>query len=612
FTARGRGLAPALGARQVARRPLRYAGPALLLVLAMAVGVLSATTMSTWRRSQLDQADFRAATDVRVTEPPGDLALGPLGRGGRYASLPGVRTAVPVARQAATYGTAEGALLAADTRKLPAALRVRPELVRSLRLGALAAARPPSHLMELPGRPTKLALDLRLTSRGSPPDLGSGGFFGPWVPDDGAFGVTAILTDARGVSRPVDLKGLRANGRTQSLSVEIASLAGPGGALSYPLSLRGLRWLDSENPNHGPLRLEVLGVRGEGPGGGPGRLPSGGTWDQWWDDGTGYTGKARTIRTNQRPGVLLTSEIPQTELSGYPPSSPTARVTMLVARGDGPPHDNDQGPQPMPTVPGVISRSLADRSHAKVGDSIELNLARGRQPVRVVGIAPALPGLDAGEDGTLVDLQTLADKWQATGATTDTAADPDEWWLSVSDAGSGPAVAAVRGREGMGDVTAERVRLRTELRDAPLAASLQGALLLGFGAALAFTLIAFIVNAAVAVRERSREFTVLRALGLHQRQVSGMLAVEQAILVGLGLVGGLVLGLAVAKLVVPHIVLTVQAAPPYPPVRLIVPWLAVLALALGVAAMLGAVLLAVIQVLRRRGLGGDLRAGEDR
>jgi hypothetical protein len=91
-----------------------------------------------------------------------------------------------------------------------------------------------------------------------------------------------------------------------------------------------------------------------------------------------------------------------------------------------------------------------------------------------------------------------------------------------------------------------------------------------------------------------------------------MLAVEQAILVGLGLLGGLVLGLVVAKLVVPHIVLTVQAAPPYPPATLSVPWLAVLGLAAGVAVMLGLVLMVVIRVLRRRGLGGDLRAGEDR
>ncbi|MEV4259500.1 hypothetical protein AB0J52_40610, partial [Spirillospora sp. NPDC049652] len=456
------------------RRPLRYAGPALLLVLAMAVGVLSATTMSTWRLSQKDQADFRAAADVRVSEPSGDVTLGPLGRGARYASLPGVREAVPVARQGATYGNADGFLLAADTGLLPKALRVRPDLAKSLKLGALTAARPAPHLMALPGRPAKLALDLRLTSNGPPPSLGSEGFYGPWEPNAPAFGITVVLTDARGVSYPVDLDGLKANGKTQSLSVDVGSLAGPQGSLSYPLSVRGMRWLESENPNHGPLTLEVVDVRGEGPGGGSAKLPPGATWQQWWDGGTGPGAKESTVTAPQRSGVLLTSLIPATVLEGLPPSAPTARVSMFLQHNDGPSHDNDAGfRQPPPIVPGVISRSLADRSHAKVGDSLELNLIQGRQTIRVIGIARALPGLEAGTDGTLVDLRTLADRWQAAGYTRDDAANPGEWWLSVQDARTGPVVDAMKSRAGLGDVTADRVQMREDLRDAPLAASLQ-------------------------------------------------------------------------------------------------------------------------------------------
>lgn len=614
LTTRGRGLAPALGARQVARRPLRYAGPALLLVLAMAVGVLSATTMGTWRRSQTDQADFRAAADVRVSEPSGDVALGPLGRGARYASLPGVKSAVPVMRRAASYGNADGYLLAADTRSLGSVLRVRPDLTRSLKLGALAAARPASHLMALPGRPAKVNLDLRLTSGGPATPVPFDAYTGPWNPYASAYGLTVIITDARGVTYSTDLAGIKADGRTRTLSVDVASLAGPRGALSYPLSVRGLRWSDGDQPNHGPLTLDVLAVRGDGPGGGgPAALPQGGTWDQWWDDGTGPGAKATAVRTPQHPGVLLSTGILPTQLAGMPPSAPTSRVTMLVAHGDAPSHETEPGViPPMPSVPGVIDRSLADRAHAKVGDTVTLHLGEGQQPVKVAAIVRALPGLDAGADGALVDLPTLSDRWQAAGLANDTAADPDEWWLSVPDARTGPAVTTLKTGEGLGDVAADRAQLRRDLQNAPLAASLQGALLLGFGAALAFTLIAFTVNAAVAVRERSREFTVLRALGLHHRQVSGMLAVEQAILVGLGLGGGLALGLGVARLVVPHIVLTVQAAPPYPPASLVVPWLAVLGLVVGVAVMLGLVLMAVIRALGRRGLGGDLRAGEDR
>src|SRR6185369_14267588 len=70
-TTRTRGLAPAVGTRQVSRRPLRTAGPALLLVMTVAVGILSVVTGTTWRQSQLDQADFRAGTDLRI-DAPGD------------------------------------------------------------------------------------------------------------------------------------------------------------------------------------------------------------------------------------------------------------------------------------------------------------------------------------------------------------------------------------------------------------------------------------------------------------------------------------------------------------------------------------------------------------
>jgi ABC-type antimicrobial peptide transport system permease subunit len=135
---------------------------------------------------------------------------------------------------------------------------------------------------------------------------------------------------------------------------------------------------------------------------------------------------------------------------------------------------------------------------------------------------------------------------------------------------------------------------------------------LGFGAALAFAVIAFVVNAAVTAGERTREFAVLRALGVHPRQVAGMLAIEQAYLVVLGLLGGTLLGLVVARLVVPHVVLSVQAAQPYPPAELVVQWPVVLAVLAGVAAVLGLVLPPVIRVLRRRDPGAGLRVGEDR
>ncbi len=64
---RRRGVVPSLGARQLARRPLRYTRSALLLILAAALGTFAATSAATWTRSQADQAAYRAAGDIRLT-----------------------------------------------------------------------------------------------------------------------------------------------------------------------------------------------------------------------------------------------------------------------------------------------------------------------------------------------------------------------------------------------------------------------------------------------------------------------------------------------------------------------------------------------------------------
>ncbi len=127
-TTRGRGLAAAVGTRQVSRRPLRTAGPALLLVMTVAVGILSVVTGVTWRQSQVDQADFQAGADLRVGAPGDQASPTTAGQGGRYARLPGVSAVSPVLRDTATTGSTDVTLLAADAGKVGGLLRIRPRL----------------------------------------------------------------------------------------------------------------------------------------------------------------------------------------------------------------------------------------------------------------------------------------------------------------------------------------------------------------------------------------------------------------------------------------------------------------------------------------------------
>ncbi|WP_433328303.1 FtsX-like permease family protein [Spirillospora sp. CA-294931] len=520
---RGRGFAVSMGARQVSRSSIRHAGPALLLVMAMAVGVLSVTTMATWRQSQLDQADFRAGADLRLTVPDGGHAPSPMGRAGRLAALPDVTGVVGVRRQDATLGDLSVGLLAADVRALAGTLRVRPDLAAALRRADLASNRSPAPGGTFPGRPESLQFDVRATPEGQ-------------LKDDLQLDVT--LADGRGLLYRVPLPAVKPDGRTRTVTLNAADLAGPGGVISYPLSVRGLHH-SPDHPPAGRVKADLLGARGTGTGEAP---------------------------------------LPQAARSAAPPS----------------------GKKTQPAVPGIVTRELADRSLVKVGGTVTLGTADGEQPVRIVAVVPALPSADPGRPALLVDLPDLAQRRLAAGSATADGLVPDEWWASAR---GDRAVRELASRPDLARVASDRAALRRELRDAPLGAALQGALVLGFAAALAFAVIAFVVSSAVAARERAREFAVLRALGVRGRQISGMLAVEQTFLVGLGLVGGLALGLLVARLVVGHIVLTVQAGAPYPPADLVVPWTILLAVFAAVAAVFGLLLAVLTRALRRRVAG---------
>jgi ABC-type antimicrobial peptide transport system permease subunit len=103
----------------------------------------------------------------------------------------------------------------------------------------------------------------------------------------------------------------------------------------------------------------------------------------------------------------------------------------------------------------------------------------------------------------------------------------------------------------------------------------------------------------------------LRALGLHPRQLVASLSLEQGITVALSLIGGLLLGLLLARLVLPLVSLTQAGVAAVPSTRVIVPWLTIILLVGGVLVALVGVGAILGMVLRRTGLGGALRVAEE-
>jgi hypothetical protein len=240
-------------------------------------------------------------------------------------------------------------------------------------------------------------------------------------------------------------------------------------------------------------------------------------------------------------------------------------------------------------LPVVVTPGLADTTRITAGTAAI--------PIRVVGVVRAMPGTPEGAPALLADL-TAFRRAGAEGQVT-------EWWLAADGNDSTPAVTALARRDVV-DVAA----LTAGHRDDPTAAGLQGALLLGFAAALAFAVLGFLVSAAVAARERRGEFAVLGALGVSFRQTLGLLAAEQSFVIGLSLAGGVALAVAVSAAVVPPMVTAGYATAGGLPVLLHVPWAQVAALAAAVLAVLLVIVAGLARSLHRREPAAALRAGE--
>ncbi|MEU6411658.1 FtsX-like permease family protein [Microbispora sp. NPDC046933] len=245
-------------------------------------------------------------------------------------------------------------------------------------------------------------------------------------------------------------------------------------------------------------------------------------------------------------------------------------------------------------LPVVVTAGLAD--------AVRITAGTATIPIRVVGVVAAMPGTPEGTPALLADLAALRE--QAKGAQWPVT----EWWLAADghDTTRAAAVASGRGHRDVVDAAA----LTRSFRDDPTAAGLQGALLLGFAAALAFAVLGFLVNAAVLARERRGEFAVLGALGVRFRQTLGLLAAEQSFAIGLALAGGAALAVAVSAAVVPPMVSTGFATSGALPVLLHVPWPQVAVLMVAVLAVLSVIVAGLARSLHRREPAAALRSGE--
>lgn len=583
--ASGRGLPAALAGWQFSRRPLRGAGPVLLLVLAVAMGMLAIGQSASWDRSQEDRADFRTGTGLRVLTSG---AAGPA-QAGRYAALPGVRSVAPAHRTTTGLaGNRTATVLALDTRHAADGFLLREDLADAPGRELLTSLTPkagPRPGIALPADSRGLTLDLRRTApRGTTPVQ-----------------VTVVVEDRYGIPYRSLLGPLPSDGRTHRLTLDLGAQGAPAG----PITLTGLELDGSAMEGQGgeqTFAVERLVSRHEG---GAERPVDAVRSLTSWRSGHHETvdGEPQPPRTvlgraagatpyvvGFTAGTAVPSQLPDLEEYGLRVSAPRTA--------------------PPRTLNGVATDAFLAAAGAKKGDRVEVSLGGLRLNVTIVDTVRELPTTGAGartasasataatpDDGgaLLVDLHA-ANQYLATDPTA--ALPPTEWWLTTVPGRADEVAETLRARP---DADPAQVLVRdeaaAELLGDPLGAGPNAALMAVAAAAAALAAVGFAVSAAGSTRERSAEFGVLRALGAPRRQLARLIAAEQGLLVGIGLLVGVALGTVLTRAVVPLVVLTGQAAQPVPRVLVELPPGHVALLLAGVAVL--PLLIVAVIALRR-------------
>lgn len=561
---RSRGLTAAVATWQISRRPLHQAGPALLAVLAVATAVVTLAENSSWQHSVQDQARFAIGADVRVTLPPdGSLAVGQVAG---ITAARGVRASTPAVRvRFALPDGSNATLLALDPRSAADVIALRTQLGTSSLASQLARldSTGPAPGAALPGRPARL----RIAARLSAPGITAPALF-------------AELTDAAGVGYQVPAGSLPADGHSHQLTVTIAA----GHQADYPLRLTGFAIEYTQvaaNPAAATLEIESASTAAGTQGSFAAPLP--------------LAARAGWLVPGQSalytPGLAAPRAVADTL---------TATLTTAGTQGTGPiPASFSVMAAPaVAALPALATSGFLAASGTRVGGVVTAEVQGTAIPVRLAGEVSRFPTVTGPGGGLVVDQAALQDALRALGLPP---APATEWWLRTS---GNPALAALP----PGSSVASSAALARSLSAQPLSTAPLLALLLIAAAAVILACGGFVVSV-LARRDRERDVAMLDALGARPGQLLRLLCLEQALVAVPAAAAGLLLGVLLSLLIVPAVSLTAQATRPDPPVIVQVPWTAVIAITVIIAA--GPALAAAVAGARRAAAAAMLRMEEE-
>ena len=500
-----------LAATQLIRAPGQHAALAVLLMLAIALGVFATTYATTSERNGADRAGYAVGADVRGVLQPG-VGVPP------YAiHVSGAASRSDVFRGYSRQASEDVPALGVDPYTFKSVMWTRPDLAAS----------------PLPDLVQSLA------------DHESGGLLMPtharslsiWVYGASTGGrLTIDLSDVHG--RPVhgDFGTLDFAGWKQ-LS---ATLVADAGAETEPLRFRDLAISTVTKPDL--ISLSSLAVDGKViesfseqiPGPGDRFFPG-----LWW-------------RTDAESGTAYEVLPPTTDLL----RDGSATADFRIGTGPYPtyirpvfsgqvPQFGPPGPDP---IPALVPSQMMSRFGLAIGKQLQVEIDGVGLTARIVGVADHFPTLypEFGDfivldrDPLLIALAFFGHQspW------------PNEIWVKAAPGGAGAVVSSLQGAPGLIEVLDQRSSAASTAHS-PQQLGLESNLLLGFAAALGLALLAFAFHFLMLARGRLSEYAVLEANGMSPPHVRRSLVWEELTLVGFCTGCGAVLGALAAIVLLP-------------------------------------------------------------
>ncbi|MBK9123691.1 MAG: FtsX-like permease family protein [Chloroflexi bacterium] len=553
---RSSALPAGLAGWQISREPLHYARLTLLLALAVVIGWFGTTYRAVVEDNRVSQAEYAVGADVRLTYGRSDLPpvdaisrLEGTSAVSRVLRLDGISLA-----PGGSVSLDTGTLLAVEPAAFESVVRWRDDL-GPLPLPSAANFPPVGRI--LPEGATSIVFEARLAGVESQSDAQATAA----LVTEMRF--SAILRDSAGryqtvpfaVDVPETIVELANRSPFQTEGVEerdraLAAITWIQYRADLPESDAGWTLIGIGVESGGDRSLyfasgATLGLRGF-------QFDGADAAGDWFSSGWSEAGLT---------GVNM-------EPLGGGPDAPEGSVTSVTW---------EQAPAPSPgqwvlyvdgadyaaivadeenaqqyALSALVSPAYAAQNELEPGDLFSLGINRAEVWLRVDGVAPFVPTLDAG-DGLVVvtDLDGL-EQWL--GSRPRSAVQPGEAWVRLD-----PSVDAATWTDALESATgipaySESVSIDSVLETVQadlLTTGLIGLLLLGFVVALVLAVFSLIAYAAITLQSRQREFAVLRALGWGRRLVVASIVVEQAVVAVVGIALGQAIGIFLSGQVLP-------------------------------------------------------------